>query len=81
MELVDAVLLRALLRGKFILVYFLGRVVSLRGFSSKVLRLQFWVLPLDFAFDELDAPYAGGAEFDFPVGTAGDWFEVADVAF
>lgn len=80
-ELVDAVLFRALLCGEFVLVYFLGRVVRLRGFSSKVLRLQFWVLPLDFAFDELDAPDTGGAEFDFPGGTTGNWFQVADVVF
>lgn len=35
----------------------------------------------DLSFDQLDAPDADAAEFDFPVGVAGDGFESSDVAF
>lgn len=41
----------------------------------------FRVASFDFSFDELDAPDADAAEFDFPVGVAGDGFEASDVAF
>lgn len=36
---------------------------------------------LDFALDELHAPDADAAEFNFPVRAAGDGLEVSDVAF
>lgn len=35
----------------------------------------------NFALDELHAPDADAAEFDFPVGAARDGLEVFDVAF
>ena len=41
----------------------------------------FGVASFDLSFDQLDAPDADAAEFDFPVGVAEDGFEASDVAF
>lgn len=82
-ELVDTILFWSLLRGKLLFVYFFGiTVVGMGGVfgCSEVLGFHFGVLPFDFSFDELDAPDAGSAEFDLPVGSAWDWFEITDVA-
>lgn len=80
MELVDAVLFRTFLSGKLLFVYFLG-IAMVGGMMRfpEVLGFHFGMLSFNFSLDKLNTPNAGGPEFDFPVGPAWDWFEIADV--